>query len=297
MFFRGSTQEDSYSLYSDKSGTTSSKDLKCQYCDKTFIYKKALEKHLFNKHTDGTLELKIESPEKSLNESQRSINQSEIDNPEESDDSSQDDGDNTCDICEKQFSYKKLLLQHKRTKHNMSSGTKRAQIALKDCSVKCLICDITMKVAEVNAHNKEHLAANMKPRNLYTCIECSDTFKSCQALGTHIKLVHRLKRQVTQKFKVTDLADFCEVVVTKTEPLDAIQSHNGFGEVPYSEINDNAKAIVDMSGFTCPICSKKMGTLVSLKRHINWHTNVGKNIESKHECLVCNAVSIPYLDI
>lgn len=164
---------------------------------------------------------------------------------EDSEGSSQDDGDNTCDICEKQFSYRRLLLQHKEIKHNISSGTKRAKIILKNCEVKCLICDITMKVGESNAHNRTHIANNMKPRNWYTCAECGDTFKACQSLADHIKMVHRLKRSVTKKFAVTNMADFCEVVVTKTEPLDGIQIHNDIEGVPGQTV-DGKKATVDV---------------------------------------------------
>lgn len=133
--------------------------------------------------------------------------------------SSEDEGggDNTCDICEKQFSYKRLLIKHKRTKHCMTAGTKRAKINLKDCSVRCLICDIEMKVSAINEHNQTHIAANMKPRNLYTCKECGEQFKSCSGLANHIKLVHRLHQPSTKKIIVpsADVADFCEVVVTK----------------------------------------------------------------------------------
>lgn len=34
-----------------------------------------------------------------------------------------------------------------------------------------------------------------------------------------------------KQFAGVDMADFCEVVVTKAEPLDESQSHNGFEEV------------------------------------------------------------------
>lgn len=198
--------------------------------------------------------------------------------------SSQDEDDNTCDICEKQFSYRRLLLHHKKTKHNMSSGHKRAKIYLKDCKVRCMICDLEMKVGDINEHNQTHISKNMKPRNLYTCAECEDTFKSCSALANHIKLIHRLNQK---KLEVgVNPSDFCEVVVTKAEPLDWIQSHNDFGEVPGAE----TKPLVDLSGFTCPICAKKMPTLISLKRHVNWHSNVGNSIEKKYECPVCNEV-------
>lgn len=83
-----------------------------------------------------------------------------------------------------------------------------------------------------------------------------------------------------------NLADFCEVVVTKTEPLDEIQSHNGFGEVPV--LNNESAAPGE---FVCPVCGKQMGSLLSLKRHVNWHTNVGDSIEQKMECFVCHEVS------
>lgn len=234
-----------------------------------FTYKKSLQNHI-DKHMSGEIPMTADD------------NQAP-DSPEPSDDeSSQDDGDNTCEICEKQFSYKRVLLQHKRTKHNISSGTKRANFALKDCLVTCLICDVGMKVAESNAHNQTHLSAGIKPRNKYTCVQCEDTFKSCQALGTHIKMVHRLNLQVTKKMIVSDLADFCEVVVTKTEPLDSLQSHNEDGE-PVPQAEGDAE-------FTCPVCSKKMPTLASLKRHVRWHTNVGNNMEAKYDCFVCKMV-------
>lgn len=88
------------------------------------------------------------------------------------------------------------------------------------------------------------------------------------------------------------MADFCEVVVTKAEPLDESQSHNGYGEVPLK-----AAATVNLTGFTCPICGKKMPTLLSLKRHVNWHSFVGNNLESKHECFVCKEVREPTLSL
>ncbi|KAG7304543.1 hypothetical protein JYU34_011492 [Plutella xylostella] len=266
---RASTVDDSASVHSEQSGVANG-PLKCKQCDKTFTYRKSLANHEI-KHTTGELEIKTEPPDPAP--------PAYRDTDSEDDDSQEEDL--TCDICEKMFSYKRLLIHHKRTKHNMSSGYKRANINLKDCKVKCLICDLEMTVNTYKEHNKDHIAKGVKPRNQYTCLECGDTFKNLQTLGTHIKLVHRLKKQMTSKVVVPDLADFCEVVVTKTEPLDEVQSHNGSSEVP------SAKPRVDLTGFTCPICSKKMGTLVALKRHVNWHTNVGNNIEKKVECFVC----------
>lgn len=35
-----------------------------------------------------------------------------------------------------------------------------------------------------------------------------------------------------------------------------------------------------------------MPTLVSLKRHVNWHSFVGNNLEGKHECFVCKEVRL-----
>lgn len=69
----------------------------------------------------------------------------------------------------------------------------------------------------------------------------------------------------------------------QAEPLDDVQSHNGY-EV-------SVDATVSMSGFTCPVCSKTLPTLVSLKRHVNWHKNVGNNMEKKLECFVCKEVT------
>lgn len=101
-------------------------------------------------------------------------------------------------------------------------------------------------------------------------------------------MVHRLKQPPPPKLvEGVDPSDFCEVVVAKSEPLDELQSHNGFGEVP---ITQNSP-LVDLAGFTCHICNKKMKTLISLRRHINWHTNVGNNLEKQIECFVCNEVS------
>ncbi|KAM3960122.1 uncharacterized protein ACR2FA_005752 [Aphomia sociella] len=291
---RPSTLDDTASVHSTFSNTYGPKGpLQCKLCDKTFKYKKALETHEL-KHTTGSVEIKVEPPEKMASTSLLSESLGKLPAHSESE-SSQDEGDdNTCDICEKQFSYRRLLLQHKRTKHNMSSGTKRAKINLKNCMVRCLICDIEMKVSAINEHNQKHISVNIKPRNMYTCAECSEKFKSCSALANHIKLIHRLKQQPKQQQNLprleggTDLADFCEVVVTKTEPLDALQSHNGFGVVPGNEAGQqSAGPSVNMSGFTCPICGKVMGTLISLKRHVNWHTNVGKNMEKSIECFVC----------
>lgn len=263
--------------------------MKCKTCDKSFTYRKALLTHEL-KHSQGEIKTEVTEKDNSsslLNETTASLNQYESE-------SSQDEGeeDNTCDICEKQFSYKRLLLHHKRTKHPMTSGYKRAKVNLKDCSVRCLICDIEMKVSAINEHNQTHISVNMKPRNLYTCMECEEKFKSCSALANHIKFVHRLKQQqVKINAPPADLADFCEVVVTKAEPLDELQSHNGFGEVP---VNDGP--LVNMSGFTCPICNKQLPTLISLKRHVNWHNHVGKSMEKQLECFVCKEVGI-ILDI
>lgn len=284
--FRPSTADDAISVHSSysQSGSTyvSHGPHKCSYCDKAFTYKKALITHEMKHQNDG--EVKMEPPDKtsSANLLTESFQRSE------SESSQGEEDDNTCDICEKQFSYKRILLQHKRTKHNISSGTKRAKITLKDCSVRCLICDLEMKVSAVNEHNQKHISVNIKPRNIYTCAECGDKFKACSALANHIKLIHRLKQQPKQKITLeggSDLADFCEVVVTKTEPLESLQSHNGFGEVP-----SGGAPLVNLSGFTCPICGKTLGTLISLKRHVNWHTNVGNNLEKKIDCFVCNEV-------
>lgn len=81
------------------------------------------------------------------------------------------------------------------------------------------------------------------------------------------------------------MADFCEVVVTKAEPLDTVQTHNGFVEVPPATAPH-----INLSGFSCHVCGKKMPTLISLKRHVNWHTNVGDNIQKQYECFVCKEV-------
>ncbi|CAH2099478.1 unnamed protein product [Euphydryas editha] len=277
---RASTIDDSASVHSEFSANISSGPLKCKTCDKSFTYKKALLTHEL-KHSHGAIKMEALEKDNSssfLNETTTSLKRYESE-------SSQDEGedDNTCDICEKQFSYKRLLLQHKRTKHPMTAGFKRAKINLKDCSVRCLICDIEMKVSAINEHNQTHISVNIKPRNLYTCMECEQQFKSCSALANHIKFVHRLKQpQAKIDAPPADLADFCEVVVTKAEPLDVLQSHNGFGEV---SVNDGP--LVNMSGFTCPICNKQLPTLISLKRHVNWHNHVGKSMEKRLECFVC----------
>ncbi|XP_061720657.1 zinc finger protein 729-like isoform X1 [Cydia pomonella] len=285
---RPSTIEDSSSIVSDNSGGGPQK---CKYCDKSFKYKKSLANHEM-KHFELEKTEHSQKQEKSMNEdteieaeakaSSSLLNESYREESE----SSQEEGDgNTCDICEKQFSYRRLLVHHKRTKHNMSSGTKRASVVLKNCLVRCLICDLEMSVGALNDHNKKHIQQNMKPRNLYTCTDCGDKFKSCNALANHIKLVHRLKKLPPKQFEGADLADFCEVVVTKAEPLDEIQSHNGFGEVPEGQ---EGEPLVNLSGFNCTICGKNMPTLISLKRHVNWHSNVGNNLEKKLECFVCN---------
>ncbi|KAJ2944005.1 hypothetical protein O0L34_g8329 [Tuta absoluta] len=466
----GSVADDNQSMQSDYTASSSFSNgpYKCDLCDKSYKYKKALETHQAKctgeSHAAGLVEVKTEPPDKP--------SRSFVYRDTDEEDSPAEGEDLTCDICEKQFSYKRVLDQHKRIKHNMGSGHKRAKITLKDCMVRCLICDVEMKVSTINEHNQKHIAANIKPRNQYTCGECSDKFKSCSALATHIKLVHRLKqptRQENEQFEVginnlevdinnlevdignlevdidnlevdidnlevdidnlevdidnlevdidnlkvdidnlekdidnlevdivnlevdivnldvdidnseveidnwevdidnlkvnidnlevdidnleveivnldvdidnlvvdidnlevdidnlevdidnwevdiynlevdivnsevdidnlkvdivnlkvdvnncADLADFCEVVVTKTEPLDAVQRHNGCVEVPLVD-----GPLVDMAGFTCHICSKKLKTLISLKRHVNWHANVGNNITKNIECFVC----------
>ncbi|XP_039745250.1 zinc finger protein 91-like [Pararge aegeria] len=280
---RASTADDSASIQSDFTSYITSGPLKCKFCDKSFKYKKALKSHE-DRHAEG--DIKIEKPDRNTNHLMNMSNNT-YRSDESGADSSQDEGeeDNTCDICEKQFSYKRLLIKHKRTKHCMTAGTKRAKINLKDCSVRCLICDIEMKVSAINEHNQKHITANIRPRNLYTCKECGEQFKSCSGLANHIKLVHRLHQPPTNKKIVVpsaDVADFCEVVVTKAEPLDELQSHNGF-EV-------SVDTTVNMSGFTCPVCNKTLPTLISLKRHVNWHKNVGNNIEKKLECFVCKEI-------
>ncbi|XP_023954694.2 zinc finger protein 91 [Bicyclus anynana] len=279
---KASTAGDSASVHSDYNSYTPSGPLSCKFCDKSFKYKKALKSHE-EKHLEG--KIKIEKPDIKpsalLNQTTNSYRSDESELESSQDEA---DGDNTCDICEKQFSYKQLLIKHRR-KHSMTAGTKRAKINLKDCSVRCLICDVEMKVSAINEHNQKHITANMKPRNLYTCKECSEQFKSCSGLANHIKFVHRLHQPPNSKKIVVpaaDVADFCEVVVTKTEPLDYVQSHNGF------EVSVDAS--VNMSGFTCPVCNKTLPTLISLKRHVNWHKNVGNNIEKKLECFVCKEI-------
>ncbi|XP_063829681.1 zinc finger protein 728-like [Ostrinia nubilalis] len=256
--------------------------LKCGICDKRFTYKKALVTHHERCHANMELQVKVEPPDKMPEQDNPNL-LSETRAPSESESSDEEGDDNTCDICEKHFSYKRLLLQHKRTKHNLSSGTKRAKITLKDCSVRCLICDLEMKVSAINEHNQKHISVNIKPRNVYTCAECQDKFKSCSALAGHIKFVHRLKQPRAPKAPRaleggSELADFCEVVVTKAEPLDALQDHNDPGAVPPS---------VSAAGFTCPLCTKRMPTLLALKRHVNWHTYRGKDLEKNIECAVC----------
>ncbi|XP_041973648.1 zinc finger protein 729-like [Aricia agestis] len=293
---RASTVEDSASVHSEYSGSAPPRKFNCRYCGKQFTYEKALATHIVKNHPPGS-EVKGEPPDKNtssdlLSEANQSLNDTGMTEGmndtgmTESESSPDEEGedDNTCDICEKQFSYRRLLLHHKRTKHNMSSGTKRAKITLKDCMVRCLICDIEMKVSDINEHNQTHISANMKPRNLYTCTLCTMTFKSCSGLANHIKLVHRLKQQAPKlDMSAPNPADFCEVVVTKAEPLDNVQGHNGFSEAAATE----TIPLVNMEELTCHICGKQLPTLISLKRHVNWHKNVGNNIEKPMECFVC----------
>lgn len=279
---RNSMVDDIQSNYSGAS-SQASRSVKCKYCDKVFTYKKALLNHML-KHTADNIPLKEEpvdlepDPPPSSHTAQDDQHYDDFGEEEEL-----SDDDNTCDICDKQFSYKRLLIQHKKAKHNKSSGFKRADVYLKDCDVKCLICDIDMKVSQGNEHNKKHAAAGTKPRNLYTCKACGETFKSCSNLSTHIQITHRIKKKSIES---VNMADFCEVVVTKTEPLDDIQSHNDLGEVPGKSV-DSKNILADLEGFTCSICGKKMPTLTSLKRHVNWHSGVGSKLESKLECFVC----------
>ncbi|KAJ0181443.1 hypothetical protein K1T71_003528 [Dendrolimus kikuchii] len=258
-------------------------NLHCKICHKEFIYKKSLQTHL-DKHTPE----EIAAHENSLLSDANNTGNNDTLRASDSESSGDEYESNTCDICDKDFAYRRLLIQHKKRKHNMSSGLKRANITLKDCTAKCLLCDVEMKVSSINKHNQSHITMSIKPRNVYTCGECKEQFQSCSVLANHIKIVHRLKQSTIPNMPTSSQdmeinpSDFCEVVVTKPEPLDENQSHNDFGEVPIT----NAAA-VDLNGFTCPLCGKKMPTLISLKRHVNWHSNVGNNITKKIECFVC----------
>lgn len=157
-----------------------------------FTYKKALATHEL-KHAQDDPGIKTEPPDP--NESRYRDTESEDSGPDNGED------DNTCNICEKMFSYKRALIHHKRTKHNMSSGTKRAPILVKNCKVQCLICEVEMTVENHKEHNRKHIAENIKPRNLYTCSQCGETSKSLQGLANHIKLVHRLKQLSSKKVR------------------------------------------------------------------------------------------------
>ncbi|XP_068629229.1 zinc finger protein 721-like [Battus philenor] len=249
--------------------------LKCKVCDKQFSYRKSLINHELSQHPTTEIEIK---PEPLENNTSCSL-LSESNRQSESESSQEEGDDRTCDICEKEFYFKRQLLHHKRTKHNMSSGTKRAKIGLKDCSVRCRICDIEMKVCDINEHNLMHKAENVKPRNLYTCAECGEKFENCKSLATHIRLVHRLKQQVLPG--TAELADFCEVVVTKTEPLVMDQDDNDLEKAP------SLQEPVDLGGFICPLCGKKMRTLKSLKQHVKWHSKDDQKLEKDLECFVC----------
>ncbi|XP_012552847.2 zinc finger protein 729 [Bombyx mori] len=278
------------------SPSTPGEPLKCSYCDRTFLYKKSLSNHE-RKHEDGTLTVKLED---NVNDSHNDSSLLSETNRASDTDSSQDETyDFTCDVCDKQFSYRKQYIHHKKTKHTMCAGVKRSKITLKNCTVTCRICDVEMKVSDVKEHNQKHLSENMNPRNIYSCNECDEKFKSCKGLADHIKFVHRLKQTPpakmsnSMKFDGPDLADFCEVVVTKTEPLDRIQTHNGFKEVPLIDQYSDATPGPpdgDATSFSCHICGKNMPTLISLKRHVNWHLRVGNNIEKQVECFVCQQV-------
>lgn len=180
-----------HSTHSSQASHSQSGPAKCRFCDKEFKYKKSLISHEL-KHTEDKVPVKVEPPDKPASADLLTETNNEFAKEFDSE-SSQDEGeeDNTCDICEKQFSYKRLLIQHKRTKHTMVAGMKRAKISLKDCSVRCLICDEEMKVSAINEHNQKHISVNIRPRNIYTCAECAQKFKSCSNLANHIKLVHR----------------------------------------------------------------------------------------------------------
>lgn len=141
------------------------------------------------KHEDGTLTVKLED---NVNDSHNDSSLLSETNRASDTDSSQDETyDFTCDVCDKQFSYRKQYIHHKKTKHTMCAGVKRSKITLKNCTVTCRICDVEMKVSDVKEHNQKHLSENMNPRNIYSCNECDEKFKSCKGLADHIKFVHR----------------------------------------------------------------------------------------------------------
>ncbi|XP_030030960.2 zinc finger protein 91 [Manduca sexta] len=252
---------------------TSKNTLNCVHCKKEFKYKRSLMNHeLSCVKRDDEPDGKEEEEEENANEAE----------------SSQDEADdNTCDICEKQFSYKALLLHHKRTKHTMCAGFKRASITLKDCAVKCMICDIDMKVKDIHAHNKEHISMNMKPRNIYTCGECGEFFKNLSALSTHIKFVHRLKQESpnAKKYQGIDPSAFCEVVVAKTEPQEWPQGD--YSPMPDGVVKIEGQANVEPTAFVCPTCGKNMPSATSLKCHMACHVRYDKAASGKLECFVC----------
>lgn len=252
---------------------------KCPHCDRSFAYKKSLITHLAIKHSNESISPSVKMKKEDAHVSIKP-------KPDCEDDSSQDNNDNTCEKCDKSFTYKRSLILHNLTKHNSASGLARAQVRISDCRVTCLHCNIALTVKEMAAHNRAHSEAGVKPKSSYTCSKCNTVLKSLHGLQTHINLIHRIKKekiigQGENRMKVVSAmkaSDFCEVVVAEME-------HGT--EVPGCHNDRLAPTpLVDMSGFICPLCNEKMDSISSFAHHMTWH----KSMERDLECNICNEI-------
>ena len=159
------------------------REYKCEFCDKSFTNKSALDYHL-NKHKSEPSKETCDicgsqfSAKTHLKEHKAIVH-------------GQNGGSQTnfeCSYCSKTFQMKKSLNRHEREKHmetNKNSHFTEDTSSIDD--IKCVGCEKTFKRRE---HMERHMKSVHAEKKLFPCSLCSKEFSRKDILVRHVKYIH-----------------------------------------------------------------------------------------------------------
>ncbi|RZB39295.1 hypothetical protein BDFB_006418 [Asbolus verrucosus] len=206
---------------------------KCEQCGATFRYKSLYKIHTSQAH--------IKCDDKKLKELDR--------------------GPFTCDICQKQFQFKKQLMSHSHQKK------------------KCPICDAEITKTNLKKHVMNHSSGPQ------ICELCGASLRSLESLRGHLAHTHST---------VIYNCEECGKVFRKRYPY-LLHKKKHAGEkahicescgkafLTFFYLNKHIKtAHLKLRPFICEYCHKAFSSKFALRTHIRQHTN-----ETPYKCEIC----------
>ena len=202
----------------EKHGTTEgSFNISCCICQKKFLLKNNLLKHLRNVHKQGGNKHFCPTCGKQFYYKDDLRNHIPVHNGELTYKCSQES-------CDKAYSTLKALKKHKKLTHEVDLS-----------SITCKICNKKLSTKfKLKAHMLVH--TNAKP---FSCVHCSETFKEKRNVIKHIKLKHLKTAGAELEAEVEDRDKIDEEMETEHPGDTSSSSKNSDDNNPSSNINEN----------------------------------------------------------